>query len=134
MKLSVIFIAAWFILISSCSKDNDGISGGGINVYYIIEGVYDPIPDQPEREGQVEVIASMTMPAGNASEGNVLTPYTSPAREYEQGMTITVYAESVLSYTTITVKIFRDNVLWKSNTASATGFGHYAIATISGTL
>ena len=132
-KLLMVLFSAFLILASSCSKDDEG-SNSGINVYYVVEGVYDPRPDQPIPEGNVEVFLSMTMPNGGTSQGNVLTPYTSPTREYQSGMTLTVYAESILSYTTITVKIYRNDVLWKSNTATETGFGNYAVATISGTL
>jgi len=132
-KLLMVFVSACLILAASCTKDDEG-SNGGINIYYVVEGVYDPRPDQPIPEGQVEVFLSMTMPNGGDSQGNVLTPYTSPTREYESGMTLTVYAESILSYTTITVKIYRNDVLWKSNTATETGFGNYAVATVSGTL
>ena len=37
-------------------------------------------------------------------------------------------------YTTITVKIYKDGVLWKTNTNTATGFGNYAVAQISASL
>ncbi len=132
-KMLMVVVSACLILVSSCSKEDEG-SNSGINIYYVAEGVYDPRPDQPIPEGQVEVYLSMTMPNGGASQGNVSTPYTSPTREYQPGMTLTVYAESILSYTTITVKIYRNDVLWKSNTASATGYGNYANVTVSGTL
>ena len=132
-EMLMVFVSAWFVLSSSCSKD-DQVNNSGTNVYYVIEGVYDARPDQPIPEGQVEVIASMTMPNGSVSQGNVLTPYISSTREYPAGMTLIVYAESVLSYTTITVKIYKNDVLWKIDTASATGYGNYAVATVSGTL
>ena len=132
-KSFLVLSAICMILVFSCSKDEQSDTGG-IKVYYVIEGIYDAIPGQSARDGQVEVIASMTMPSGNSSQGNVLTPYTSETRDYASGMTVTVYAESVLSYTTITVKIYKNGTLWKTNTATETGFGNYAVATISGTL
>ncbi|MBN2349152.1 MAG: hypothetical protein JXJ22_09960 [Bacteroidales bacterium] len=132
-KLLLVLFSTGLIFLCSCSKDDDKI-GSGIQVYYVIEGIYDARPDGPVPEGQVEVIASMTMPSGGASQGLVSTPYTSSTREYTSGMTVTVYAESVLSYTTITVKIFRNGELWKTDTATEVGYGNYAVATVSGTL
>ncbi len=129
----MLLAVAALVGVSSCSKDDSNASGG-TQIYYVIEGVYNARPDQPIPEGDVEAIVSMTMPSGSASQGNVLTPYTSSTREYTPGMTVTVSAESVLSYTTITVKIFRDGILWKTNSATETGYGNYAFATVSGTL
>lgn len=132
-KTLLIFIYAGLIIFSSCSKDEEK-SSAGTEIYYVVEGVYDPRPDQEIPEGQVEALISMTMPKGNESTGDVLTPYTSSTREYESGMTVTVTAESVLSYTTIKVKIYKDGALWKESSATATGWGNYAKATVSGTL
>ena len=109
-------------------------SPSGLNVYYVFEGVYNARPNEPIPEGHPYVIASMTLPNGWVSQGSLLTPYTSSTGKYTSGATISVRAESVLSYTTITVKIYRDGVLWKSDTATATGYGNYAVATVSGTL
>ncbi len=132
-KLLFIVINLGLIFSYSCSKDDQNAPGGN-EVYYVIEGIYDAIPDQPPREGSVFVNVSMTMPDGNLSVGQPATPYTSSKRTYSSGMTLTITAESILSYTTITVKIFRNGDLWKSNTAAETGFGNYATATVSGTL
>jgi hypothetical protein len=74
------------------------------------------------------------MPTGSSSVGLITTPHTTAERDYAAGMTLTVTAESVLSYTTLTVKIFKNGVLWKTNTNTATGFGNYAVAQISATL
>jgi hypothetical protein len=51
-------------------------------------------------------------------------PHTTAGREYPSGMTLTITAESVPSYTTITVKIYKDGVLWKTNTNEAIGLGN----------
>jgi hypothetical protein len=132
-KMSLVLAFFALVFTFSCSKEDTKVAGGN-QIYYVIEGVYGSIPNEAPRVGQVEVIASMTMPSGSVSKGNTLTTHTSATREYPSGMTITVNAESVLSYTTITVKIYRNGTLWKTNTATATGFGKYAVATATGTL
>jgi hypothetical protein len=117
----------------SCSKDNNG-SGSGISVYYVLEGLYGSNPVSPHTGNVLEIISDMTMPSGSNQHGLLMTPYTSVAREYTSGTTVTLRGESMLTYTTITVKLYKDGVLWKSNTTTATGPGNYAVATVTGTI
>ena len=133
-KLFIAVMVIGLFSLYSCSKDSDS-GGSGTKIYYVIEGILDPTPNEPNRTGNaVNVNVSMTMPSGSPSVGLTTTPHTTAEREYTAGMTLTITAESVPSYTTITVKIYKDGVLWKSNTNTATGFGNYAVAQISGTL
>lgn len=134
-KLLIVVMALGLITLYACSKDSSSGSGGGTKIYYVIEGILDPTPNEPTRSGtNVDVNVSMTMPTGSSSVGLTTTPHTTAEREYASGMTLTVTAESVPSYTTITVKIYKDGVLWKTNTNTATGFGNYAVAQISASL
>lgn len=131
--LGLIFIGLIFTF--SCSKDNSGNgSGKTISVYYVLEGLYGNNPGNPQTGNVLEVISDMTMPSGSNQHGLLMTPYTSVARDYTPGTTVTLRGESVLSYTTITVKLFKDGVLWKSFSTTATGPGNYAVATVTGTL
>jgi len=130
-KLLFILLTLILSILPSCSKYGDI---GGTKIYYVIERYYNTdIPEWlPPREGNPNVLVSMTMPEGNKSEGLITVPHTTFEREYKSGMLLTIRAESVLSYTTITVKIFRDGKLWKENTATSTQYGVYAVAEVSG--
>lgn len=127
-KSLLVLFSALAIFVVSCSKeDND--ADGGIDVYYTIEGIFNN-----NQEGCVEVIATMTNPDGSESHGNTCTPHTSTTKSYSPGMTVSITAESVLSFSAITVNIFKNGVLWKTHSATSTGLGDYAVASVSGTL
>jgi hypothetical protein len=129
--MSLAFIGLIFTY--SCSKDEKG-SGSSISVYYVLEGLYGTNPQNPHTGNVLEIISDMTMPSGSNQHGLLMTPYTSVARDYTSGTTVTLRGESMLTYTTITVKLYKDGVLWKTNSATATGPGNYAVATVTGTL
>jgi hypothetical protein len=135
MMKKILMSAAFIglIFVCSCSKDEKA-GGGGISVYYVLEGLYGNNPQNPRTGTVLEIISDMTMPSGSNQHGLLMTPYTSVARDYTSGTTVTLRGESMLTYTTITVKLYKDGVLWKSNTTTATGAGNYAVATVTGTL
>lgn len=135
MRIKVLFFVFLTAIVTSCSKDD--IGGGGTKNYYVLEGVYNYNPNLPAQyqntgfPNLTEV--ALMMPSGSFSRSmSLTTPHTTAEREYPAGMTISAEAESVLTYTTITIKIYRDGKLWKEQ--SVAGNNSYAFVKITATI
>lgn len=103
-----------------------------VDLYYTVTGTYDPRPGGAP-EGTPSILLTMTMPNGIYTDyGGTTTPFTSRTWDnYMSGMEVTITAESVPSYTTITLKVYVDGVLRGTDVQSATGFGNYATAEVT---
>jgi hypothetical protein len=115
------------LLLSGCA--NHEISDGGISIYYTIDGSW-----ASPQDGCVEVVATMTLPDGSESHGNTCTPFTSDMHYYQAGTAVSITAEPVRPGAVITVKIYRNGDLWRTQTIVSSGSGHYAAAQVLATL
>jgi len=115
------------LLSAGCSGRSP--SENRISIYYTIDGTW-TLP----QEGCVEVVATMTMPDGSESHGNTCTPFKSETQYYEPGTPLGISAEPVRDGSIVTVKIFRNGTLWKTQTTTSAASGHSATAQVLATL
>jgi hypothetical protein len=74
------------------------------------------------------------MPDGSESHGNTCTPFKSEIHYYEPGTPLSISAEPVRAGSIVTVKIFRNGTLWKTQTTSSPEKGHSATVQVLATL
>jgi hypothetical protein len=117
----------------SCSKDKDGANGTTFN--YVIKATWDiPADHIGEPPPEVTHLALTTPSGGNSTSENCSTPLSIGEEwgDYPEGMTVTATCESVLSHVTLTVEIWKNGTLWKSDTQL--GGAYYTVVTVTGTL
>lgn len=114
----------------SCTKDNEG---SGNRIYYVLIATYDNPADHYGLTYSDVTLVSLTNPDGtSATSYNLMTPFTSAEREFPSGMTITATCESVLNHTSVTIEIWRNGSLWKSQMVP--GSDNYTDVTVTATL
>ena len=121
-----------FASLFSCSNDN---VTSGYTLNYVIKATYDNPQDHDGMVNAEVTLLSLTTPSGgNSTSLNSTTPLSigSAWGKFPVGMTVTATCESVLSHVTVTVEIWKDGVLWKSQTVL--GSNNYTDVTVTGTL
>jgi len=117
---------------SSCTKDE---SASGYTINYVIKATWDIPADHLGEPNPGVTHLALTTPSGSSSTSEYSSTPISIGEgwgKYSEGMTITATCESVLSHVTLTVEIWRDGKLWKTDTQL--GGDYYTDITVTATL